>query len=90
MIRFGKNSLKHRKPKYTIMLTNHDLNNRTVNKEDEGLYNILKPYEDKIFDNFDLKIAISSAMGYGLYSDCVLTVKEFLSECKRFVKNNSD
>ena len=74
------------KPQYILVLANHDPDNGTGENEGIGLYDILKQYENNVFKNFDLCIAISSAMGYGLYSDCVLSVEEFLSECKRFVK----
>ena len=74
------------KPEYIIALANHDPCNGTGNNDGESLYDMLKPYENKTFDSFDLKLAIASGVGYGLYSDCMLSVDEFLYECKRFVK----
>jgi len=40
---------------------------------------VLVPYKNKEFNGFSLKVAVASMMGYALYSDCVVSVDDYLS-----------
>jgi len=42
--------------------------------------NLLEPFKDRKFQTFDLKLAFSSSMGYGLYTECIVSVDKFLKK----------
>lgn len=64
-------AISDEKPEFILVLADATSNGEAVEKS-------LTPFQEP-FANFDLKIATSSAMGYALYANRMLTVKKFLA-----------
>lgn len=72
------------KPEYIIILANYNVNELRQKPKDliNELTSIKNSYT-KVFDTFDVKIATSAFMGYGLYSEYMKPFDEFVVELEK-------
>lgn len=69
------------KPEYIIILANYNVNELRQKPADLiNELNTIKNSYPKVFDSFDVKIATSAFMGYGLYSEYMKPFDDFVKE----------
>ena len=69
---YAVDKIKDEKPEFILILADATSNGSAVEK-------VLAPYKGHHFENFKLKIALSSVMGYAMYANRMLPVDEYLS-----------